>query len=102
MKTRPYRAALAQGTTGQTGQASAAAGAADKGAGTGATTGAATMKGRWDAATFKRLDKSGDGMLSRKEAQADPAVSGAWSKLDTANKGTVSREDFERYGRTQE
>lgn len=93
--------AMGAGGTSQTG--AGAAGTSATGS-TGATTGApggSNMSASWDAATFSRLDKNGDGMLSREEAQADPTVGGAWSRLDTTNRGSVSRDDFERYGKTQ-
>jgi hypothetical protein len=52
------------------------------------------------AQTFDQLDKNKDGKLSREEAQANPAVRDAWSKIDTANSGSVSKEDFEKYRAT--
>ena len=54
----------------------------------------------WDTAYFNRVDKNGDGRISREEAQADARMKDAWSKLDTANSGSVSREDFDKYART--
>ena len=38
--------------------------------------------GSWNAQTFDLLDKNKDGQISREEAQADPALLSAWSKLD--------------------
>jgi outer membrane protein TolC len=52
------------------------------------------------AQTFDQLDKNKDGKLSREEGQANPAVRDAWSKIDSANTGSVSKEDFEKYRAT--
>jgi len=54
----------------------------------------------WNAQTFDLLDKNKDGRISREEAQADPMLRDSWSKLDTGNRGSVSKDEFERY-RTQ-
>ena len=51
----------------------------------------------WTSSTFDRLDTNRDGVLSRQEAQADPAVNNAWNRLDAQNSGRVSKEAFERY-----
>jgi hypothetical protein len=40
-------------------------------------------------------------MISRDEAQADPAVRDAWSRLDAKNAGKVSRADWDKYGMAQ-
>lgn len=65
------------------------------------TTAAAPAKSSlmYDKATFDRLDKNKDGMISREEAQADPVLKDVWSKLDEANKGMISQAEFEDYGR---
>jgi len=49
------------------------------------------------AQTFDQLDKNKDGQLSREEAQANPAVRDAWSKIDTTNSGSVSKDAFEKF-----
>jgi len=54
----------------------------------------------WNTQHFDRLDKNRDGRISREEAQGDTALTDAWTKLDTANSGSVSREDFDKYART--
>ena len=56
--------------------------------------------GVWSGETFSRLDTNRDGMISREEAQADPTVRDAWSRLDAKNAGRVSRADFDAYGAT--
>jgi EF hand len=53
------------------------------------------------AQTFDQLDKNKDGKLSREEAQANPAVRDAWSKLDPTNSGSVSKEDFDKFRTAQ-
>ena len=69
--------------------------------GSAATQGSAAGSGEmWNTQHFDRLDKNRDGRISREEAQGDTALTGAWSKLDTANSGSVSREDFDKYART--
>ena len=77
----------------QTGSASAPAAAAAGGM----TTGTSTM---WNSAHFDRLDKNHDGRISKEEADADTTVKGAWSTLDKSNRGSISRDDFNAYGRT--
>ena len=57
--------------------------------------------GVWSGDTFSRLDINRDGMISREEAQADPTIRDAWSKLDPKNTGKVSRADFDKYGSMQ-
>ena len=57
--------------------------------------------GSWNAQTFDLLDKNKDGQISREEAQANPALLGAWSKLDVGNRGSVSKEDFEKFRASQ-
>ena len=57
--------------------------------------------GVWGGDTFARLDTNKDGMISREEAQADPTVRGAWSKLDAKNAGKVSRAEWDQYGMSQ-
>ena len=54
-----------------------------------------------NAQTFDLLDKNKDGRISREEAQANPAVRDAWSKLDASNAGSVSKEDFEKFRTAQ-
>jgi hypothetical protein len=54
----------------------------------------------WNAQHFDRIDKNRDGRISKEEAEADAAMKGAWSKLDASNRGSVSREDFDKYART--
>ena len=54
----------------------------------------------WTSDHFKRLDKNSDGMISRDEAQADPAMRDHWTKLDKSNKGSVDMPTYEQYGRT--
>ena len=68
-----------------------------QGSAAGGSTGTGAM---WNTQHFDRLDKNRDGRISREEAQGDSALTGAWSKLDTANSGSVSREDFDKYART--
>ena len=51
----------------------------------------------WNAQMFDRIDKNRDGRISKEEAEADAAVKGAWSKLDATNRGSVSKEEFEKY-----
>ena len=53
------------------------------------------------AAHFARFDTNRDGLISREEAQAEPAVRDAWSRLDAKNAGKVSRADFDRYAASQ-
>jgi hypothetical protein len=93
---------FAQSSPGGTPSGGTAAGSSSTGAGaaTTGTAGGSNMRSSWDADAFKRLDKNGDGMLSREEAQADATIRDAWSRLDTGNKGSVSLSDFERYGKT--
>jgi EF hand domain-containing protein len=55
----------------------------------------------WNAQTFDLLDKNKDGQISREEAQADPALLSAWSKLDASNRGSVSKEEFEKFRASQ-
>ena len=55
----------------------------------------------WNAQTFDLLDKNKDGQISREEAQADPALVSAWSRLDASNRGSVSKEDFEKFRASQ-
>jgi hypothetical protein len=55
----------------------------------------------WNAQTFDLLDKNKDGQISREEAQANPALLGAWSKLDASNRGSVSKEEFEKFRTSQ-
>ena len=82
------------------------------GPGTGAATGKggtmaipaspnAARSGMWDLELFNRLDTNKDGMISREEAQADPAVRDAWGKLDSKNAGRVGRDEFDRFGHSQ-
>ena len=54
-----------------------------------------------NAQTFDQLDKNKDGQISREEAQANPAVRDAWSKLDASNRGSVSKEEFEKFRTAQ-
>lgn len=68
--------------------------------GSGTTTGmtpGAMGNTSWNAQTFDRIDKNRDGRISREEAEADAAMKGAWSKMDAANRGSVSKEEFEKY-----
>jgi hypothetical protein len=104
--------AQSSGTTGSQGGSSATQGSAAGGSSN--TTGAAgtagsstTMSGgsagagaMWNTQHFDRLDKNRDGRISREEAQGDTTLRDAWSKLDTANSGSVTREDFDKYART--
>lgn len=90
--------AQSSGTTGSQGAAGATQGSAAGGSST--TTGTAGSGAMWNTQHFDRLDKNHDGRISREEAQGDNALTGAWSKLDTANSGSVSREDFDKYART--
>src|SRR5688500_3955303 len=102
--------AQSSGTTGTQGGSDATQGSAA--GGSSSTTGTAgsstTMSGgaaagtgaMWNTQHFDRLDKNRDGRISREEAQGDSALTSAWSKLDTANSGSVSREDFDKYART--
>ena len=57
--------------------------------------------GTWSLETFSRLDLNKDGMISKDEAQADPTIRDAWSKLDAKNAGKVTLADFDTYGRSQ-
>jgi hypothetical protein len=65
--------------------------------------GSAGMSGTasWNAQTFNKLDTNHDGVLSREEAQADPSVRDAWSRLDAKSSGRVSKADFEKFRGTQ-
>jgi len=51
----------------------------------------------WNAQTFDRMDKNRDGRISREEAEADAVMKGAWSKMDAANRGSISKDEFEKY-----
>jgi len=55
----------------------------------------------WNAQTFERMDKNKDGKISREEAQADAAMKDAWTKMDATNRGSISKEEFEKYRTTQ-
>jgi hypothetical protein len=99
----------ASGTTGAggsatTGSAGAAVGSTGM-SGSSGTAGSAgagmSGSGSWNAQTFDRLDTNHDGMLTREEAQADPALRDAWSRLDSKSAGRVSRSDFEKFRGTQ-
>ena len=102
--------AQSSGTTGGQGGSAATQGSAAGGSSntTGTAGASTTMSGgaaagtgaMWNTQHFDRLDKNRDGRISREEAQGDSALTGAWSKLDTANSGSVSREDFDKYART--
>lgn len=61
------------------------------------TTPGAMGSSSWNAQTFDRIDKNRDGRISKEEAEADAAMKGAWSKLDATNRGSVSKEEFEKY-----
>ena len=45
-------------------------------------------------AAFDRADTNKDGKLSKKEAEALPAVSSNFAKIDTDKNGYLSREEF--------
>ncbi|MDR0204223.1 MAG: EF-hand domain-containing protein [Delftia acidovorans] len=45
-------------------------------------------------AAFDRADTNKDGKLSKKEAEALPAVSSNFAKIDTDKNGSLSREEF--------
>lgn len=45
-------------------------------------------------AAFDRADTNKDGKLTKKEAEALPAVSNAFAKIDTDKNGSLSREEF--------
>ena len=83
------------------------------GPGTGAATGKggtmaipaspnAAKSGHWDLEMFNRLDTDKDGMISREEAQAEATVRDAWGRLDSKNAGRVSRDDFTKYGQSNQ
>lgn len=70
--------------------------------GASSTTGMSSATGSaWNAQTFDLLDKNKDGRISREEAQADPMLKDAWSKLDASNRGSVSKDEFERFRTSQ-
>lgn len=74
--------AMAQTTTGTTGTAGTAG---------------AMNNNSWNAEMFDRLDKNKDGRISREEADADPMVKGSWSTMDSANRGSLSKDEFEKF-----
>lgn len=51
----------------------------------------------WDGPMFDRLDKNKDGRISREEADSDPMMKDHWTRLDSANRGSVTREEFDKY-----
>lgn len=49
---------------------------------------------------FRKLDKNGDGRISRSEAAADPRVAAAFSAADHDNDGFLTEEEFKSLSST--
>lgn len=47
-------------------------------------------------AAFKRIDKDGDGKLSRSEAAADRALAERFDAIDTDGDGSISQAEYEQ------
>ena len=47
--------------------------------------------------TFARLDTNHDGKLSASEAKADPKVERLWKTLDSSNRGSVTKSEFQAH-----
>jgi hypothetical protein len=61
----------------------------------GAVSGTDRSSARLGAADFARLDKNGDGYISRDEAKDSDALSGRFSELDRDNDGRISRSEWQ-------
>lgn len=50
-----------------------------------------------DGRSFQRLDRNGDGRLTRDEAKDDAAVSSIFDKVDSDHDGVITRSEMNRY-----
>ena len=55
-----------------------------------------------DAAAFQKLDKDGDGVISRSEAERSPALSAQFDKLDKNQDGVLDEAEFAQFEEAEE
>jgi hypothetical protein len=49
------------------------------------------------AARFEQIDVNHDGLISREEAQAEPALAKHFDEIDTDHDGTITREELKAF-----